>query len=374
MLASSLWLLRLLGLISPLHAEYYWIKKELVGQLNDALKGRALAKKGGSITQNLGDDDLFIRYALESVSETASKGKVGTPEFVGIASIFFETDSPVCVSPRRLEKAAYSNVTSDSSKLSFDITRVLAQFQVSRESPDVLSRQTRPLHALYRLTMEAISLARYASTSTNQEHFSITTRKCRHIAEWLVKTIELLLPTVYSRLRIHEKFQLASKFRSTGASTYFDPLAGDTYAAINLLHAVNHLAAEFGYMECFDVIKDLCINLVDQSANYPDIQPLRFKAVMSPSEPMNRICEGYHLLTCCDRWMCYSRSSRHYQDRLVRLWTSQVCHRYVRSFFFEHCRIVQNKIVADGLRFGVKPFSVLKYRSQSIELENFTSA
>lgn len=113
--------------------------------------------------------------------------------------------------------------------------------------------------------------------------------KSKEVVEWLVLKIELLFQHELSRLkRLKKRHSMATKIRITGAATAFQPSAEDTRTALDLLHAASHLATWFAEMECFNIIRNSCRDLIEQSASNQGLQPLRLKAVgCSPKRTFN---------------------------------------------------------------------------------------
>lgn len=99
LLASALLLSRMSGSLSPAQADYHRIKRALAEQLEDTLKAQAAAKKEGHTIQSLGNDDLFIHHALESLAETPRDVGSSAPLFDAIARIFFAVEGQVRFHP-----------------------------------------------------------------------------------------------------------------------------------------------------------------------------------------------------------------------------------------------------------------------------------
>ncbi|KAL8915996.1 MAG: hypothetical protein Q9208_008750 [Pyrenodesmia sp. 3 TL-2023] len=252
LLASALLLSRMSGSLSPAQADYHRIKRALVDQLEDTLKAQAAARKEGHTIQSLGNDDLFIHHALESLAETPRDVGASAPLFDALARIFFAVGG----------------------QYNIDLAGALAQFKVPKESSDRTKGWI--LQTLLRLSSEAVLLAQFGFSASDQRARKAIMAKSEEVAEWLVLKIEALFQHELSRLkRLKKRHSVATKIRITGAATAFQPSAEDTRTALDLLHAASHLATWFGELEWFDIIKDLCRDLISNQA----FQPLRLKAM-----------------------------------------------------------------------------------------------
>ncbi|KAI4190750.1 MAG: hypothetical protein LQ346_004862, partial [Caloplaca aetnensis] len=103
LLASVLDLSRTSGGLSPAQADYHRIKKTLNDQLEDTLRARSAAEKEGHTVQNLGNDDLFIRDALQYLADTPRDVGSSSPLFDAIARIFFAVEDQVRINPREID-------------------------------------------------------------------------------------------------------------------------------------------------------------------------------------------------------------------------------------------------------------------------------
>ena len=162
----------------------------------------------------------------------------------------------------------------------YDFATALRQLQFFKELPDKATNWDQPLHDLYRFALGAVSLAHHAETVDSQEARQSVATISKEIAKWIVLRIEPLFRNEFSRLQHLRKFQIrAAAIRITTGMRSSELPADDIYGAFGLLHAVNLMAAEFGSLECFNSIKNLSRDLIEQSAGNQDFQPLRLKAV-----------------------------------------------------------------------------------------------
>ncbi|KAL8751014.1 MAG: hypothetical protein Q9184_006214 [Pyrenodesmia sp. 2 TL-2023] len=257
LLASALLLSRMSGDLSPAQADYHRIKRALVDQLEDTLKAQAAAKREGHTIQSLGNDDLFVHHALESLAETPRDVGSSALLFNAVARIFFTVDG----------------------QYNIDLAGALAQFKVPKDPSDRTKGWA--LQALCRLSSEAVLLAQFGFSVNDEGERKAIMAKSKQVAEWLVVKIELLFQHELSRLkRLKRRHSVATKIRITGGATAFQPSAEETRTALELLHAASHLATWFAEMKCFDIIRNLCRDLIEQSAaSNQGLQPLRLKAM-----------------------------------------------------------------------------------------------
>ncbi|KAL8903943.1 MAG: hypothetical protein Q9207_003590 [Kuettlingeria erythrocarpa] len=255
LLASVLHLSRSSGGLSSAQADYHRIKKALNGQLEDTLRARSAAEREGHTVQNLGNDDLFIRDALQSFVDTPRDIRSSSPLFDAIARIFFAVEG----------------------QYDIDLAGALGHFHVAKDPSDKTRRWI--LQALCRLASEAVSLAQLGFSVIDQRARETIIAKAKEIAECLALKIELLLQQELLRLqRLKKRHALAAKIQIS-RSTAFQPSAGETSTLLDLLHAANRLATWFGKSQIFDVTRDLCRDLITQLASSAGFQPLRLKAV-----------------------------------------------------------------------------------------------
>lgn len=79
---------------------YDELHKDLVQELEDTSKIRTAAARNCEKTvHSFGQEDIYIRWALDSLSRSSCDHDIRTPLFKEIATIFFGSDTPVC-SPR----------------------------------------------------------------------------------------------------------------------------------------------------------------------------------------------------------------------------------------------------------------------------------
>ncbi|KAL8722194.1 MAG: hypothetical protein Q9225_001290 [Loekoesia sp. 1 TL-2023] len=163
-----------------------------------------------------------------------------------------------------------------------DLVQELGAFL--EESPDRSTRSTQPFHGLYRLSLGAVSLARYSLILEEHDVWKMVAEKSKQIAVHVVLKIESLYRSEYARLQHVLKFQRASTtFRVGEGVTCFNPTPGESHTAFDLLQIASYLATEFGALKCFRIIRKQCSDLIEQSAGFQDFQPLRLKAVSDPS-------------------------------------------------------------------------------------------
>lgn len=95
-LALSLILSRSLGILSYSDALSDELQKTLVEQLKVASQIRpSTAEDGEKTGYSLGQDSLYVRWALDSLAEPSGKHDSQRPLYEGIATLFFIVDPPV---------------------------------------------------------------------------------------------------------------------------------------------------------------------------------------------------------------------------------------------------------------------------------------
>lgn len=104
--------------------------------------------------------------------------------------------------------------------------------------------------------------------------------KSHELVDWLILKIELLFRNEFARIqRLRRLHVAATKFRITPGADRVQPDAEEADAAIDLLHVANDIADTFGERTKFDTMKNLCRDVIEQSASERSFQLLRMKAV-----------------------------------------------------------------------------------------------
>ncbi|KAL8726861.1 MAG: hypothetical protein Q9181_005904 [Wetmoreana brouardii] len=243
-LALSLILGHLLGIVSASETLYDKLRKGLVKQLEDTSKIRTAAAKDTEKTvHSFGQEDIYIRWALDSLSRPSYDHDLRMPLFKGIATVLFDGDTPD----------------------RFDLAKELAYFL--EDSTSMSARFSQPFHGLHRLAIGAVSLARYSLLLEKDSVWRTVTERSEQIAVHVVMKIESLCRSQFVRLLHVFDFQKASTNRRAGEGvTHYKPAPGESYAAFDLLQIVSYLATEFGALKCFRTIRKQCSDLIEQSA------------------------------------------------------------------------------------------------------------
>ncbi|KAL8838648.1 MAG: hypothetical protein Q9170_002056 [Blastenia crenularia] len=256
LLASALFLSRMLGALSIENADYHWIRQDLITQMENSLRDRSAAGKAEDIMHSFGSYNLFIRYALVALEELPPDSDANDLLSGVVAKIFLGIEH----------------------QDEFDLAELLAHFRVTEERR--ARKCVQPFRALHRLSSEAVSLRRFISTTKDHEAKIFMVTKAQELADWLILKIELLFRHEFARVqRLRRLHVAASKLRMTEESDHFQAFADDADAALDLLHVANDIAGTFGERTKFDTIKSLCRDVIEQSASERSFQPLRMKAV-----------------------------------------------------------------------------------------------
>ncbi|KAI9845487.1 MAG: hypothetical protein M1837_004826 [Sclerophora amabilis] len=256
-LATALNLSQLHGVDRLIQETYQSLRADLTARFNETLNGRAVAKERRNETFGFGDGELFIRYALDSLSQTPGDLDVSVTVVKGIVNVFFAVG------------LAYN----------FNYPEAFKCLAVLNTFPDKSNKSHQHFHELYRVTLTLLSLVRYSS--------NVQERVARHAISQSNETVEGLLERLDKAFRPEfERLKKLGPLQKAAASVMSyprmlgaEPHADERYAAMGFLFLFTLLSTEFGHLPCFQTVAKLCEDVVIQSAKRDDFKLIRFKAM-----------------------------------------------------------------------------------------------
>ena len=175
MLASSLWLLQLLGTTHFRGHFHGDLRSEITERLKDIKNAResARAKDGGREIYSFGDAELFAQFSLGFLSQMPSDVGQAVPIIRGIANVFFAVglivsqvlSGSLCGRGGRCNRLTHLRVP----QYTYNIPQAIDCLAVWSELPSNPGAWYKPFHELYSIALGAVCLSHHGQANSNPD-------------------------------------------------------------------------------------------------------------------------------------------------------------------------------------------------------------